>query len=95
MSGGESDSPTWKRYVAAWNAKTTKAVEKELTSMHRYVQKHSAHYAWHGANVPPGGLADGDKILILTEILRSREVSKAPHRDLSDALACLPPKGGA
>lgn len=62
-------------YLAAWNSKTTKAVEKELASMRRYVQKHSAHYAWHGANVPPGGIADGDKILILSEILRDRAAS--------------------
>lgn len=68
----EGDSPGWKAYLGAWNTKTTKALEKELASMHKHVQKHSAHYAWHGVNVPPGGLADGDKILILTEILRER-----------------------
>lgn len=73
MSSRESESPAWKRYLAAWNAKTTKQVEKELTSMRKYVQKHSAHYSWHGANVPPGGIADGDKILILSEILRDRK----------------------
>lgn len=69
----DDDSPGWKAYLAAWNVKTTKQVEKELASMRKYVQRHSAHYTWHGANVPPGGLADGDKILILREILRNRE----------------------
>ena len=61
------------RYLRNWNSKTTKQVERELASMRKYVQKHSAHYAWHGANVPPGGIADGDKILILIEILRDRK----------------------
>ena len=63
---------TWKRYLAAWNAKTTKQVEKELASMRKYMDRSSKHYALHGANTPPGGIADGDKVLILQEILRDR-----------------------
>ena len=63
----------WVAYLKTWNQKTTKQVKKELESMRKYVRKHSAHYAWHGANVAPGGIADGDKILILSEILRDRK----------------------
>ena len=60
------------KYLEHWNAKTTKQIEKELASMRKYVQRNSKHYSFHGANVPPGGIADGDKILILSEILRAR-----------------------
>lgn len=67
------ENSAWVAYLEAWNQKTTKQVERELASMRRYVQKHSAHYSWHGANVSPGGIADGDKILILSEILRDRK----------------------
>jgi hypothetical protein len=71
----ESDeTPEWKAFVCAWNTKTTKQVTRELASMRRYVQKHSAAYSWHGKGItPPGALADGDKILALQEILASRE----------------------
>lgn len=69
----QTESPEWTRYLRAWNAKTTKQVGRELASMRRYVQRNSSHYSWHGANVPPGGIADGDKVLILCEILKERE----------------------
>jgi hypothetical protein len=57
------------RFRAAWSAKTAKQVERELASMHRYVQRNSSSYAWHGANAAPGSMTDGDKIIVLREIL--------------------------
>lgn len=66
------ESPAAQRFLEAWNRKTLKQVEKELASMRKFVQRNSSHYAWHGANVSPGGMADGDKILILEEIAKSK-----------------------
>lgn len=60
------------KYLRSWNLKTGKAVKKELASMRKYVQKHSASYAWNNAGTAPGSIADGDKILILEEILRTK-----------------------
>lgn len=65
------------KYRAVWAKKTTKQIERELASMHRHVQRHSSAYAWHGTGItPPGSLADGDKIIILREILQGLEGEK-------------------
>jgi hypothetical protein len=51
-----------------WAQKSLAAIDKEIESMRRHVQRHSAAYAWHGKGVtPPGALADGDKISALRE----------------------------
>ncbi len=68
--GGESDPFT--AYKATWTKKTTVQVEHEAASMRRYMARNSSAYAWHGANVPPGSLGDGDKLLALQEIIRER-----------------------
>ena len=61
-------------YKIQWSMETTRKIESHLAGMHRYVQKHSAAYAWHGANMTaPTSLSDGDKICILKEILQERE----------------------
>ena len=59
-------------YKATWSKKTTIQVEREAASMRRYMARNSLAYAWHGANVPPGSLGDGDKLLALQEIIRER-----------------------
>ena len=66
-----------KKYLYHWSTKTEKQVKKELVSMRKYVQKHSASYAWNNAGTAPGTIADGDKILILEEILRTKLVPPA------------------
>jgi len=62
----------FERYKATWAKKTTVQVEREAASMRRYMVRNSSAYAWHGANVPPGSLGDGDKLLALQEIIRER-----------------------
>lgn len=63
----------YETYKATWAEKSTSKVLKELSSMRKYVQKHTAAYAWHGAGMtPPGVCADGDKITALREILAER-----------------------
>lgn len=65
----------YEKYKGAWSKKTTKQIEKELISMQKYVNKHSAAYAWHGKGItPPGNLADGDKITALKELLEERGI---------------------
>ncbi len=61
------------KYGRYWSCKTDKQIENELASFRRYVDKHGQAYAWHGAGMTPSGcLADGDKIEILKNILKSR-----------------------
>ena len=65
----------WNKYKKHWIMKTTKQIKKESESWHKYMNKHSSSYHWHGGqNTPPGELADGDKLGVLREILREREV---------------------
>jgi hypothetical protein len=40
------------------------------------MDKHVRSYEWHGSSMTPvGSLADGDKVLILREILREKEIT--------------------
>jgi len=65
---------TWKDYLDAWNQKTSKQIEKEIASLRKYMARNSRAYVWHGANaLPPGTIGDGDKLLILQEILEARK----------------------
>jgi len=64
------------RYREIWEQKTNKQIEKEIKSWHTYMSKHNSAYEWHGKNItPPGELADGDKLLILKEILNGRRIN--------------------
>lgn len=63
-------SDAYERYKSCWAKKTPKQVEREISSMRKYMAKHSRSYEWHGTNMtPPGSLADGDKLNALREIL--------------------------
>jgi hypothetical protein len=58
------------RYRATWSQKTKGHIEKEISSMRKYMQRHSSAYAWHGSDMtPPRAIADGDKLNILRELL--------------------------
>jgi hypothetical protein len=62
---------TFEDYKNTWAKKTKKQIEKELKSMQSYVQKHSAHYVWHGRFcTAPNSVSDGDKITALKELLK-------------------------
>ena len=64
---------TAENFHTYWARKTVKQIEKEIQSWRKYMQKHSAAYAWHGKDItPPGELADGDKLCILREILSTK-----------------------
>lgn len=60
---------TYESFRDFWANKTPKVIQKEIDSMRRYMEKHSAAYAWHGANVPPGSIGDGDKLSALRDAL--------------------------
>ena len=61
------------RFKKYWESKTKKQIEKEILSLQKYMDKHGQAYAWHGKGMtPPGSLADGDKMLILREILKQK-----------------------
>ena len=57
-----------------WESKTAKQIQKEIESWRKRIDKHGQAYAWHGAGMtPPNHLADGDKVMILKEILSQKE----------------------
>lgn len=62
-------------FKKCWESKTTKQIQKEIESWRKRIDKHGQAYAWHGANMtPPNHLADGDKVMILKEILNERNL---------------------
>jgi len=61
---------TYEQFRDLWAGRTVKQIEREIESMRRYMQRHSAAYNWHGKNMTaPGALADGDKLMALREAL--------------------------
>lgn len=77
LSHQEQYAQATQNYRSIWEKKTTKQIQKEIESWHRYIDRYSQSYAWHGKDItPPGTLADGDKVLILKEILRDRNLNK-------------------
>jgi hypothetical protein len=61
------------QYRSFWSKKTASQIKKEIKSWQRYFDKHSKSYGLHGSDMtPPNTLADGDKVLILREILNEK-----------------------
>jgi len=61
------------KYRLYWEKKTASQIKKEIKSWEKYFNKHGQAYAFHGADItPPNTLADGDKVLILKEILNNK-----------------------
>jgi len=53
--------------------KISAEIKKEIKSWQRYFDKHGEAYSFHGGDMtPPNTMADGDKVLILKEILTER-----------------------
>ena len=60
-------------YRSFWESKTTSQIKKEIQSWQKYFNKHRQAYSFHGSDMTtPNTLADGDKIMILKEILKNR-----------------------
>ena len=60
-------------YRSFWEKKTSSQIKKEIESWQKYFDKYGQSYSFHGGDMtPPNTLADGDKVLILKEILRER-----------------------
>ena len=60
-------------YRSFWSKKTTSEIKKEIKSWRKYFNKHGESYSFHGGDMtPPNTLADGDKVMILKEILTER-----------------------
>ena len=60
-------------YRSYWEKKTSSQIKQEIKSWQIYFNKHGQAYAFHGSDITaPNTLADGDKILILKEILNGR-----------------------
>jgi hypothetical protein len=75
------------RYHKRWLLKTDKQIEKEIISLRKYMDKHSQAYAWHGSDMtPPNCVADGDKMVILKNILQDRTCKKSLHVAKYDGL---------
>ena len=55
------------KYRKIWNAKTSRQVQREINDWHKHMNKHNAGYNWHLTN--PDSLSDGDRVMILKEIL--------------------------
>ncbi len=63
----------YQNYYNVWSKKPKNLIEKEIKSWQRYFDKHGQAYSFHGADMtPPNTLSDGDKIVILKEILQSK-----------------------
>jgi hypothetical protein len=66
---------TFEQYRDMWAQKTTKQIEKEIASLHRYMNKHNAAYHWHGSKMrAPGEMSDGDRMRALKDALVMRQV---------------------
>jgi hypothetical protein len=65
----------WEKYHATWSAKTRRQVEKEIESMQRYMQRNDRAYSWHGAQHAPGEMSDGDRLVVLRDVLTEKEAS--------------------
>jgi hypothetical protein len=66
----------YEKYKEAWRIKTYKQIANELESMRKYVKKFSQSSSWHAKDmVPPGSMADGDKITALRELLIEKVVA--------------------
>lgn len=69
----ETRSTSEEIFRKIWESKTVKQIQKELASWQKYMNKHGQAYAWHGAGMtPPNHLGDGDKVMILKEILNEK-----------------------
>jgi hypothetical protein len=67
-----------KRYRSFWEKKTYHQIQNEVDSMHKYMNKHNSAYHWHGANsTSPDEMADGDRMLVLRELL-SKKLKEKP-----------------
>lgn len=60
------------QYRAHWANKTTKQIQKELASWRAHMDKHEAHYKFHGRTAPPDEMTDGDCVRELRDVLRER-----------------------
>lgn len=59
-------------YRAKWETKTDKQIESERKSWRAHFKKHEGHYFFHGATANPSELTDGERVMILNDILRER-----------------------
>lgn len=57
------------RYREIWSRKTIKQIEKELDSYRRYLARHKDCFFKECA---PDSLSDGDRIVILKDLLREK-----------------------
>jgi hypothetical protein len=59
------------QYRSFWSKKTASQIKKEIKSWQRYFD--NVYHGLHGSDMtPPNTLADGDKVLILREILNEK-----------------------
>lgn len=63
----------YEEYVAIWSTKTAKQISKEITSLHKYMQKYDTHYAFHGKSHAPDEMSDSDRLRALRDILKEKE----------------------
>ena len=60
-------------YRSFWKKKTSSQVKQEIKSWQKYFDKHGQAYSFHGSDItPPNTLADGDKMLILKELIKDK-----------------------
>lgn len=58
------------RYRGIWSRKTIKQIEKELDSYHKYLARHKDSFFKECA---PDSLSDGNRIVILRDLLREKK----------------------
>lgn len=61
------------RYRAAWELKTIKQIEKEIRSYRMYFEKHKDSF-FHECH--PDSLSDGNRMIILKDLLRDKQNDK-------------------
>lgn len=59
-------------YRNIWEAEPTSKVERELKSWQAHFARNEGHYSFHGSTAHPDELADGERVMVLKDILRSR-----------------------
>lgn len=74
MTTPKADAQT--TYRALWESKPTKQIERELKSWQSHFAKHEGHYSFHGATAHPGEMTDGERVMVLKDILRERELER-------------------
>lgn len=68
-------------YRHIWEAEPTSKVQAELDSWTAHFAKHEGHYSFHKRTTHPDELTDGERVMILKDILRERVGQSAHRRD--------------